>query len=252
MSQAGDPATTPPGSNACSVVELRQYTLRPGQRDVLIDLFDREFVETQEAVGMRVIGQFRDLDDPDRFVWLRGFADMAARRHGLQAFYGGPVWAAHREVANGTMIDSDNVLLLRPAWPGAASALEAGGRAAKGADRVPPGVVDVTVFYLKEAAGSELLAWCRDRMVTTLAQGGATRQAWYLTEPSVNDFPRLPVREGEQVLVGAAVFASATDFERFQHMGRWATDVAPTLSTWLAKAPEAHRLVPTARSAIHS
>jgi hypothetical protein len=26
------------------VVELRQYALRPGQRDVLIDLFDREFV----------------------------------------------------------------------------------------------------------------------------------------------------------------------------------------------------------------
>jgi hypothetical protein len=26
------------------VVELRQYTLRPGQRDVLIDLFDREFI----------------------------------------------------------------------------------------------------------------------------------------------------------------------------------------------------------------
>lgn len=33
------------------IVELRQYTLRPGQRDALIDLFDLEFVETQEAVG---------------------------------------------------------------------------------------------------------------------------------------------------------------------------------------------------------
>ena len=48
------------------VVELRQYTLRPGQRDVLIDLFDREFVESQEATGMAIVGQFRDLDDPDR------------------------------------------------------------------------------------------------------------------------------------------------------------------------------------------
>src|SRR6185436_19195944 len=46
------------------VVELRQYTLHPGMRDVLIDLFDREFVETQEALGMTVLGQFRDLDDP--------------------------------------------------------------------------------------------------------------------------------------------------------------------------------------------
>ena len=58
------------------VVELRQYTLRPGQRDVLIDLFDRELVESQEADGMAIVGQFRDLDDPDRFIWIRGFASM--------------------------------------------------------------------------------------------------------------------------------------------------------------------------------
>jgi len=96
------------------VVELRQYTLRPGQRDVLIDLFDREFVESQEADGMAVVGQFRDLDDPDRFTWIRGFASMPARARALASFYGGPVWKANSAAANATMIDSDNVLLLRP------------------------------------------------------------------------------------------------------------------------------------------
>jgi hypothetical protein len=39
------------------VVELRQYTLRPGQRDVLIALFDREFVESQEAEGMAALSR---------------------------------------------------------------------------------------------------------------------------------------------------------------------------------------------------
>ena len=96
------------------VVELRQYTLRPGQRDVLIGLFDREFVESQEAAGMAIVGQFRDLDDPDRFVWIRGFASMPARAAALAAFYGGPAWKANSAAANATMIDSDNVLLLRP------------------------------------------------------------------------------------------------------------------------------------------
>ena len=84
-------------------------------RDALIELFEREFIETQETTGMIVLGQFRDLDDPDRFVWLRGFSDMANRATALQEFYGGPVWKAHRDAANATMIDSDNVLLLRPA-----------------------------------------------------------------------------------------------------------------------------------------
>src|SRR5215470_11200374 len=96
------------------VVELRQYTLQPGQRDVLVDLFDREFVESQEAAGMAIVGQFRDLDQPDRFVWIRGFADMPSRARALASFYGGPAWRTHSAQANATMIDTDNVLLLRP------------------------------------------------------------------------------------------------------------------------------------------
>jgi hypothetical protein len=44
-------AAAPP--SACAVVELRRYRLRPGRRDDLVALFERELVETQEAVGMR-------------------------------------------------------------------------------------------------------------------------------------------------------------------------------------------------------
>src|SRR4051812_31354934 len=79
----------------CPIVELRQYTLKHNQRDVLIELFEREFVESQETTGLRLIGQFRDTERPDRFVWLRGFPDMPARAASLDAFYGGPVWKAH-------------------------------------------------------------------------------------------------------------------------------------------------------------
>ena len=59
------------------VVELRQYDLAPGTRDTLIDIFDRHLIEGQEAEEMTIIGQFRDLDNPDSFVWLRGFACAA-------------------------------------------------------------------------------------------------------------------------------------------------------------------------------
>lgn len=75
-----------------SIVELRQYTLHPGARETLIELFEREFVTGQQSVGITVGGRFRDLDDPDRFVWLRAFPDMTRRRRSLEAFYTGPVW----------------------------------------------------------------------------------------------------------------------------------------------------------------
>ncbi|MGH3144158.1 MAG: hypothetical protein ACRDO9_13675 [Gaiellales bacterium] len=38
------------------IVEFRQYTLHPGARDALIELVDREFIESQEELEMKVIG----------------------------------------------------------------------------------------------------------------------------------------------------------------------------------------------------
>ena len=44
------------------VVELRQYTLHPGQRDVLMSLFEKQFVTGQQASGIRLHGEFTDAD----------------------------------------------------------------------------------------------------------------------------------------------------------------------------------------------
>jgi hypothetical protein len=52
----------------CGVLELRQYTLRPGRPEELIELFDTHLVEPQEEVGMHILGHFRDVDRPDRFA----------------------------------------------------------------------------------------------------------------------------------------------------------------------------------------
>lgn len=128
-------------SQPVPIIELRQYTLHPGRRDVLIDLFEREFIESQEALGMKIVGTFRDLDRPDRFVWIRGFADMPSRAEGLNAFYGGPVWQQHRNAANATMVDSDNVLLLRAAGPDSAFPPGNRPRPPHGAVEIPKGLV---------------------------------------------------------------------------------------------------------------
>jgi hypothetical protein len=156
------------------VFELRQYTLHPGQRDVLIELFERAFIDTQEAAGMRVLGSFRDLDDPDRFVWFRGFQDMVHRKEALACFYGGPVWKAHRDEANATMIDSDDVLLLRLADPRFPFPR-----------RLDSPVLDLTVY--------ETDGWDGDVSMPLLR-----------TEPAENTYPALPVRAGENVIVSFA------------------------------------------------
>jgi NIPSNAP len=142
-----DTTTTEPSLQVCSpIVELRQYTLYSGQRDREIALFEHSFIETQEAVGIAVIGQFRDVVDPDRFVWLRGFPDMDKRLAALQAFYGGPVWRTHHDEVDEMIIDSDNVLLLRPARPASGFLLDPRDRPPPGAEEGPLGLAMATIL----------------------------------------------------------------------------------------------------------
>lgn len=190
------------------VIELRQYTLKPNQREVLVELFEREFVESQEAQGMRLIGTFLDMDDPDRFVWLRGFEDMDARKTALGSFYGGPVWKTHRDAANATMLDSDNVLLLRPAWNGSGF-VQQKTQAPPGDGGRPPGVYAVTTCHFGAPVDAALLTAFGNVVPGRCVRAGAELLAVLVTEPSVNTFPALPVREGTNVLTWVVRFADA-------------------------------------------
>lgn len=238
----------------CPVVELRQYTLHPGKREALIDLFDREFVETQEAAGISVLGQFRDLARPDRFVWLRGFQDMPARAQALRAFYSGPVWARFRDEANATMIDSDNVLLLHPAWHGAGFALKSRARPATGA-RESPGLITATVYHLN-VPDDEFSDFFRRVVQPELIKAGALIAACLVSERSANNYPALPVREGERVFVSFALFESYAvhQFYAAALAGslEWRSSVAPALADRINGPAEELRLSPTARSRLHA
>jgi len=225
------------------IAELRQYKLVPGKRDVLIALFEREFVETQEAVGMDVIGTFRDADDPDRFVWLRGFPDMECRAKSLSEFYGGPIWKAHRETANATMIDSDNVLLLRPAWPDSGFTND-GVRAPVGTKTLPKGFVAATICSFETEPPKDFIATCRHTLPVLCAAGNARMIAAFVTEPSANTFPALPVREGEHIFVWFALFEDVASAR--------AIALPADLACALPKPPEILRLIPTARSRLHA
>jgi hypothetical protein len=236
----------------CPVVELRQYSLHPEKRDVLIELFDREFIEPQEALGIKVIGQFRDLDRPDRFVWLRGFRDMTSRAKALSDFYGGPVWKAHREAANATMIDSDNVLLLRPADPTSGFSLENMKRLPLGSDEVPTSLIVAAIYYFERPVPLDFINFFEQTLKPVATSLGATISAYFVTENSENTFPALPVRENENVFVWFSTFQDSAAYENYvaalSQSERWRDEVSVGLTRYLERAPEILKLSPTARS----
>jgi hypothetical protein len=236
----------------CPVVELRQYTLHPGKRDVLIDLFDREFIEPQEALGIKVIGQFRDVDHPDRFVWLRGFRDMSSRAKALSDFYGGPVWKKHRNAANATMIDSDNVLLLRPALRTSGFSLENMKRPPVGSDEVPTSLIVATIYYFEHPVPSDFINFFEHTLKPVATSLGATISAYFVTQDSENTFPALPVREGENVFAWFSTFQDSAAYENYltalSQSERWRDEVSVELTRYFDRAPEILKLSPTARS----
>jgi hypothetical protein len=242
----------PSEPTCCPILELRQYTLHPGARDTLIRIFDREFVESQEALGMRIVGQFRDVDDAERFVWVRGFADMASRAEGLAAFYGGPVWKAHAREANATMVDSDDVLLLRPVDAGAGFRLGDLARPPVGADEQPRSLVVATICHRATPVDDEFVTFFDRDVEPVLRETGGAPVARLRTEYAENTFPALPVRTGEHVFVWFATFAGPDAHrehtDRLAEHREWRDTVLPRLLSHLSAAPQPLRLLPTARS----
>jgi hypothetical protein len=238
--------TEAPSLADAPVLELRQYTLKPGATDALVEVFEAELVESQEAVGMRVGGLFRDRDDADRFVWMRGFASMPERCEALTAFYGGPVWRQHGPAANATMVDSDDVLLLRPTVP-ARPPLAPARRPAVGAADTSDELGVVTAY--QHRAGEGTCEWLAAEAHSVLEQALGSRVAMWRSEPAVNTFPALPVRT-DHVVVWTATFAHDAAYDaahaRLEKTTAWRA-LAPELARRIDSTATL-RLRPTARS----
>ncbi len=229
------------------IVELRMYKLRKNRRDELIELFDREFIESREAVGIQVLGQFRNVDDPQSFVWLQGFKDMPARAQSLHAFYTSPIWMEHRKAANATIIDSGNVLLLHPARPDSGFKLKAGGRPPRGSTTPQDGFVAVTICYFEEPVTNEFIDFFEFTLQPALKKVGASILAYFTTEDSPNTYPRLSIREGEHVFVWFAGFRESEAFTALTESKAW-SEISKSLRRYISGEPEVLRLTPTPRS----
>jgi hypothetical protein len=97
------------------LVEMRIYRLKPGKRAEFLDIFLTRSVPAHEKIGMRILGPFPAIDDPDAFFFMRGFPDLASRAPMKSAFYDGALWKTELEHVLMPMIDRYEAVLIEDA-----------------------------------------------------------------------------------------------------------------------------------------
>jgi hypothetical protein len=110
----GDPesAVNPALAKATDgIVEIRTYTLRPGTRERFVSFFEQRTLEIQAEAGLDVVGQFRSLEDPDTFVWIRSHDSERDRIDHLRDFYLGDDWLAVQDEALSMIADTSAILV---------------------------------------------------------------------------------------------------------------------------------------------
>ena len=93
------------------IVEVRSYRIKPGCRAEFIEFFETRAVPALRAHGMKVIGPLLDVENPNKFVWLRGFPSLEERDRMKEAFYEGELWKNELERVAMPMLDSYDVIL---------------------------------------------------------------------------------------------------------------------------------------------
>jgi hypothetical protein len=228
------------------VFEFRRYTIREGGREHFAEYFESYFPEAFQQLGAILVGQFLERGNNSRFTWLRAFHNMDDRAKVNALFYFGPLWKEHAATLNSLMIDSDNVLLLRPLSP------ERGIRVLPAVDPVKEekgaqGVVVAQIFAVK-ANSVDAFAQQAEATFASYQAAGAREAGVLVTLDAPNNFPQLPVRTDGPYLVWLGIIKDNQTLDtRFTPLAE--RSLQPLSATGLLRgAPELVILDPTRRS----
>lgn len=93
------------------IVEVRSYRIKPGRRAEFVEMFETRAVPALRSHGMQVMGPLLDVENPNKFVWLRTFPSLKERDRMKDAFYGSDLWKNELEAIAMPMLDSYDVIV---------------------------------------------------------------------------------------------------------------------------------------------
>jgi hypothetical protein len=94
------------------IIEMRTYRLKPGKRTEFLEIFRTRSVPAHAEIGMKILGPFLSIEDPDIFFFMRGFPDLSSREPMKAKFYEGDLWKEELENVLMPMIEKYEVVLV--------------------------------------------------------------------------------------------------------------------------------------------
>ena len=94
------------------IIEMRTYKTKAGMRSRFIETFRTQSIPAHAEIGMKILGPFLSVEDPDTFFFMRGFPDLASREPMKAKFYEGELWQRELENLLMPMLDQYDVVLV--------------------------------------------------------------------------------------------------------------------------------------------
>jgi hypothetical protein len=93
--------------------ELRQYRIKPGQRERWVKLMEEKIIPFQVSKGVVVLGSFVGQEEEDLYVWIRRFASEEERERLYKEIYESDFWKNEIKPQVDEMLDRSRIQVIR-------------------------------------------------------------------------------------------------------------------------------------------
>lgn len=94
------------------IIEMRTYKTKAGRRSEFLEIFRSKSMPAHAEIGMKILGPFPSIEDPDVFFFMRGFPDLPSREPMKAKFYEGELWKSELENVLMPMLEKYDVVLV--------------------------------------------------------------------------------------------------------------------------------------------
>jgi heme-degrading monooxygenase HmoA len=94
------------------IIEMRTYKVKPGKRAEFLEVFRTKSIPAHHEIGMKILGPWLSLEDPDTFFFMRAFPNLESREPMKARFYEGELWKRELEHVLMPMLEKYDVVLV--------------------------------------------------------------------------------------------------------------------------------------------